>query len=129
MAYSFERFRSSRWTLVILSEGRIVFKSRARAISPLVRYLKSGPGQSDDLVIYDKYIGRAAALLMVLIGPAEVYTPVISEGGREVLQQYGLLFHADRTVKYLMGEASQEMCKWERASLGKTPEQFREEVR
>lgn len=128
MAYSFEQFKRSRWSLVILSGGRIIFKSRAKAITPLVRYLKSSPDTRPGLVIYDKYIGRAAALLMALIDPAEVYTPVISDGGAQTLKKYGISHHADRQVEYLMGEASDDMCRWEKASLGKTPEQFWEDV-
>lgn len=124
MAYSFERFKRSRWSLVILSEGRIIFKSRARSISPLIRYLESQPRSQQDSVIFDKYVGRAAALLMVLIAPIHVHTPVISEGGDQILSQYGIPFTAERTVKYLMGEASEDMCRWEKASSGKTPEAF-----
>ena len=70
------------------------------------------------------YTGRAAALLMVLIKPAKVYTPIISEGAREVFQQYDIPFETLETVKYLMGVASDGMCQWEKKALGKSPEEF-----
>lgn len=122
--YSYDRFIKSPWSLVVISDGRIIFRSRASALKPLVRYLKSRRDQDGQVIIYDKYIGRAAALLMTLIKPREVHTPVISEGGRQVLEQYRVRFHADREVKFLMGVASDQMCGWEKMSVGKTPSEL-----
>ena len=61
---------------------------------------------------------------MAIIKPSKVYTPVISDGGREILDTFGIPFKADRQVKYLMGIASDEMCRWEKMTIGKTPEEF-----
>lgn len=123
--YSFERFAKSKWSLVVISGDRIIFRSKATAIKPLIRFLKTDLVSREQLIIYDKYIGRAAALLMALVKPIKVYTPVVSEGGRETLEQYGISYHADRQVKYLMGIASDDMCKWEKMTVGKSPEEFR----
>ncbi|UCG62579.1 MAG: DUF1893 domain-containing protein [Candidatus Zixiibacteriota bacterium] len=122
--YSFDKFIESKWSLVVLAEDRVVFRSTASAIKPLIRFMKSDYGQYREMLIYDKYIGRAAALLMVLIGPKKVYTPVISEGGQEILTKYGIPFEAQKKVKYLMGVASDEMCRWEKMTIGKSPEAF-----
>ncbi len=68
--YSYDRFKKSPWSLVVISDGRIIFRSRASALKPLVRYLTSRREQGDRVVIYDKYVGRAAAMLMTLIQAA-----------------------------------------------------------
>ncbi len=122
--YSFDKFVESRWSLVILSEDRVVFRSTASAIKPLIRFLKSDYKRYSQIIIYDKYVGRAAALLMALIRPQKVYTPVLSEGGEETLTKYGIPFKALKKVKYLMGMASDEMCRWEKMTIGKSPEVF-----
>lgn len=122
--YSFDRFIKSPWSLVVLAEGRIIFRSRASSLKPLVRFLKLELNNNSQLVIFDKYIGRAAALLMTLIKPVRVSTTVISEGGRQVLTEYDIPFEARREVKYLMGVASEKMCRWEKMAIGKTPEEF-----
>jgi hypothetical protein len=122
--YTFERFKKSSWSLVILSEGRPIFRSRARGILALRKFLKRENAPSDELTVYDKYIGCAAALLMALIKPARVRTPVVSEAGKAALIKYGIPFEAEREVKYLMGIASDEMCRWEKISIGKTPKEF-----
>jgi len=112
--------------MVILEADRVIFRSRAAAIKPVIRFIKSGGRErgADSLVIYDKYVGRAAALLMSLVSPKLVCTPVLSESGEQTLKQFDIPFQADRRVKYLMGIASADMCKWEKMTLGKTPEEF-----
>ena len=122
--YSFERFKQSTWSLVILAEGRIIFRSRAKAVMPLRRFLAVRTSVNQPLVIYDKYVGRAAALLMALIRPTQVFTPVVSEAGKATLEHYAIAFEADAEVKYLMGIASDDMFRWEKMSLGKSPEEF-----
>ncbi|UCD64954.1 MAG: DUF1893 domain-containing protein [Candidatus Zixiibacteriota bacterium] len=122
--YSFERFVKSRWSLVIIAHNRIIFRSQASAVKPLVRYLRERHPDGEPVVIYDKYVGRAAALLMVLIKPLKVYTPLLSLGGKEVFGEFGIPFQAQREVKYLMGFASDQMCQWEKLTAGKTPEEF-----
>ena len=124
VVYSFDRFKRSHWSLVVIRDSRIIFRSKASAIKPLIRFIESGPVESGKLTVYDKYVGRAAALLIVLIKPVEVQTPVISEGGREVLEKYEIPFQAERDVKYLMGIASDDMCKWEKMTIGKSPDEF-----
>ena len=122
--YSFEQFKKSRWTLIIISDGDIIFRSQAKAIKPLIRFLKNKPSNLSNVIIYDKYIGRAAAMLMTFLKPMKVYTPVISQFGREVFEKHNIDFEADKEVKYLMGIASEDMCKWEKLTAGKTPEEL-----
>ncbi|UCE25286.1 MAG: DUF1893 domain-containing protein [Candidatus Zixiibacteriota bacterium] len=124
--YSYERFLNSKWSLVITESDRIIFRSRATAIKPLIRYLKQHHKPGRQVIIYDKYVGRAAALLMVLIKPVKVFTPVISFGGEETLKEFQVPYKAQKRVEYLMGMASDEMCRWEKMTIGKTPEEFRD---
>jgi len=123
--YNFEKFVESKWSLVIIGKGKIIFKSQASGIKPLVTFMKNDMGNNNqDLVIYDRYIGRAAALLMVLINPSKVYTPIISEGGSDVLKKYKITYFAQQQVKYLMGYASDKMCRWEKIAMNKTPQEL-----
>ena len=112
--------------MVITDGGITIFSSNATAIKPLIEFLQSNPPSDEDtsLMIYDRYIGRAAALLRARVKPKKVFTPVISEGGEETLNKYEIPFEAARRVKYLMGVASDNMCKWEKMTIGKTPDEF-----
>jgi hypothetical protein len=127
--HTLEQFADSGISLVILREGQEIFRSQASGLAPLVEYLAMGQEQRDNLTIFDKYVGRAAALLMTLLNPVKVYAGVISEGGAETLEQFLVPYEAGKTVRYLMEVASESMCRWEKVSIGKAPDEFLEEVR
>ena len=127
--YSFQRFKQSSWSLVIIADNKIIFRSKARALKPLIRYLKSDYTRFSEPVIYDKYIGRAAALLFTFIKPKIVMTPVLSEGGKDTLDRFNIPYNADKEVKYLMGIASHDMCRWEKMTVGLTPQDFRDKLK
>lgn len=131
--YSFDDFKKSDFSLMILNDNYIIFESKSGALTPLVEFLKSirflnNPNdfskKNSKIIIYDKYIGRAAALLMTKLNPVKVYTPVISKFGREIFEQYHIDFQADKEVTYLMGIASDDMCRWEKLTVGKSPDEF-----
>lgn len=122
--YTYEEFLKSDLSLVILCEGEIVFSSSETAIKPLIRFIEAKEIPTLAVTIFDRYVGRAAALLMAQIRPILVKTPVVSEAGEMVLVELGIPFEADERVKYLMGVASEDMCRWEKMSLGMSPEQF-----
>ena len=126
--YSFEQFKRSRWSLVALANGRVVYRSRGRALKPLTRLHRERQASWGDLTIYDEYVGRAAALLTVLLHPVAVHTPIVSEAGEAVLREHGVELHSDKRVKWLMGVASEGMCEWEKLSMEHTPESFLELV-
>ncbi len=119
-----EEFLASKLSLQIYRDGSPVFESKASDLTPLIEFMDTPDRPGTKLTIYDKYVGRAAALLMSLISPDMVYAGVISEGGAEQLRSVGIPYEADETVKWLMGVASQGMCGWEKMAMGKTPDQF-----
>lgn len=122
--YTFDQFKQSGKSLVILKDDQIVFESNLNALEPLIQFIKEKRHLEGGFVIYDKYIGRAAALLMTFLKPKKVYTPVISQFGREEFERFGIDYQFDKEVKYLMGVASEKMCRWEKMTVGKTPEEF-----
>lgn len=124
--YSLDRFANSGWSLVVRYEGKMIFRSRATGLGALQRYLREGGRERRGVEIFDTHVGRAAGLLMVLARPRQIFTTVISEGGREVMERYNLVFEASEQVKYLMGIASEGTCRWERMAIGKSPEEFLE---
>ncbi len=126
--YNLERFARSQWRLVVCQDGRIIFKSRASALGALRRYLKTGGKERQGVEIFDKYVGRAAGLLMVLARPLKVYTPIMSDGGVEVFERYDIDYNAIERVPWLKGLASEGICQWERMAIGKTAEEFYAEL-
>ena len=113
---------------MVFSGSEEVYRSDGSDLSPLLEYIGQGRDNHTNPVIFDVYVGRAAALLMTTVKPAKVFAGVISEGGATVLQEYMIPYEAGKTVKYLMDHASHGMCRWEKMSMDKTPGEFLEEV-
>lgn len=124
-----DQFLSSTASLVVFHGDEIAFESDASDLRPLVTYLGQIEPSGDDVTIFDRYVGRAAALLMTLVEPIKVYTGVISDGGAAVLEQFSIPFEASERVAYLMGVASADMCRWEKAAIGRSAEELLLELR
>ena len=90
-----------------------------RQLIPLVDFIDQFGWKTKNIYIFDKYVGRAAALLMLGFRPIKIYTPIISENAVQLLTEKKISYLAERTVPHLMGIASQELCKWEKLSIGK----------
>ncbi len=127
--HTIEEFALSGWSLAIYSGDQKLFCSRSTGIAPLVEYLGNADREQDNLTIFDKYVGRAAALLMTHLKPVKVFAGVISDGAVTVFDEYMIPYEAGRQVQYLMNVASEDMCRFEKMSLGKTPGEFLEEIR
>ena len=78
----------------------------------------------EGVVIFDKMIGNAAALLAVRINCREVYSPLGSELAIKTLDKYGINYHFTRTVPFIMRPDGKDMCPMEKLSIGKNPEEF-----
>lgn len=117
-------FSKSAWNLIIYDNKTIIFQSKARGLKPLIIFIKKSDRKYKNLVVYDKIIGRAAALLLAYIKTSKVYTPIISHVGILVLKKYKISFEAEKRVKYIMGKASKAMCQWEILAKNQTPKKF-----
>ena len=122
-------FLETGLSLIVYREGVVVFESSDSDLRPLMTYIRTRGIRDKEVVIFDKYAGRAAALLMGLIRPHHVYAGVISESGAQALKESGVAFDAGREVKYLMDVASAGMCRWEKMAAGKSAEEFLAELR
>ena len=123
-----DQFLGSTASLVVYHGEEAAFESDASDLRGLVTYLGQTELGRNDVTIFDRYIGRAAALLMTLIKPIKVNTGTISEGGAAVLEEHTIPFEADEKVTYLMGVASEGMCRWEKMAVGKSSEELLTEL-
>ena len=123
-----DQFLSSIASLVIYHADEIAFESDDSDLRGLVAYLQQTELGRDDVTIFDRYVGRAAALLMSRIKPIKVNTGTISEGGAAVLDEQAIPFESTAKVTFLMGVASKDMCRWEKMAVGKSAEELLAEL-
>lgn len=122
--YKLQKFTKSHWHLIVVRNNKIIFHSKARGIKPLIVLIKKFDRKYENLVVYDKIVGRAAALLLTHIKAYQVYTPIISQSAVSVFKKHKISFVARKKVKYIMDFASKELCQWEKLAKNKTPKKF-----
>ncbi len=127
--FTLEQFKDSKQSLVICHGDKIAFESPESALRPLVEYLEKRLLTDQPITMFDKCIGRAAASLMAMAGADRVHGLVVSDGGAQTLEDADISFQAEKRVEYLMGTASENMCRWEKFAVSHTPEELLAELR
>lgn len=120
----FARFVSSSDTFRVYHQGKLIFKSKKERLSPLLEYIDGFVPRVRDVVIFDRIVGNAAALLLQKAFCREIYSPLGSEIAVQTLSEQGIKYHFSRTVPYILNEAGDDICPMEKLSLGKNPEEF-----
>ena len=122
--YFFSEFLGSGDTLRVYEDDRLIFASDKDKLLPLLEYLgRLVPGYQP-VVIFDKIMGNAAALLSVKAGCREVYSPLGSQLAVETLDKYDIKYHITEIVPYIQKPDEADMCPMEKLSLNKEPEEF-----
>ena len=115
---------SSKDTLRVYEGDNLVYASEKERLLPLVDYLDGSASQHQNVTIFDKVMGNAAALLSVKAGAQEVWSPLGSEPAIKTLDRYGITYRLTKTVPYITRPDGKRMCPMEEMSLEKEPEEF-----
>jgi len=120
----FARFVDSSDTFRVYHQGKLIFKSKKERLSPLLEYIDRFVPQVKDVVIFDRIVGNAAALLLKKAFCLEIYSPLGSEFAIQTLSEQGIKYHFSKTVPYILNQAGDDICPMEKLSLGKSSEEF-----
>ncbi len=93
-------------------------------MQPILDYFKKFGLSNKNIIVFDKIIGNAAALLLVLLKPKKVYTLTISSRGLRTFKEYKINYFALKNVDIIKGKNRQEICPMEKLSAGKSPKEF-----
>ena len=88
-------------TLTVFRNGTHIFTSHGKWLHPLFEleaYLADHAFQPDQLILQDKIIGKAAALLIHRLGFHTVKAGVLSRLGEGVLQRHGIIYTYEQLV-------------------------------
>ncbi len=98
----------------VVRKGDSVYFSKARGVKPLLSLLDSGENYSGYSAA-DKVVGKAAAMLYVLLGVSRVHAFVISEKALEVLAGNGIEVTYDTLVDRIHNRTNTGFCPMEEA--------------
>jgi hypothetical protein len=124
----YRAFLDSEDTLRIYQEKALIFSSIKDRLLPLMEYLGKN-NVKEPVIIFDKIMGNAAALLAVKAKAREVYSPLGSELGIGTLKIHEIKYHLDKVVPYIIRDDGKDMCPMEKLSMGKTAEEFYQEMK
>ena len=119
----FDKFLTSDNTLRVYKGNKLIFASDKDRLRPLVEYIHKFASNHRNVVIFDKIMGRAAALLCIKANCREVYSPLGSQLAMDVLGKRGIKYHLIRTVPCIQTPDG-KMCPMELLSIGKEPEEL-----
>ena len=101
--------------LAIFKDGELVFSSAQEGLSPLVRAIEEvGLERLRGCVVADRVIGRAAALLICLMGAREAHALVMSKGALRALEEHGIIARARELVEHITAPDGKSPCPFER---------------
>jgi hypothetical protein len=125
----FKNFCESNNSLQVYYDEKLVYSSTEKMLLPLLQYIEGMSSEHRQVAVFDKIVGNAAALLLVIAGCSEVYSPLGSELAVDTLVKYGIRYHIEEIVPFITRPGTEAMCPMEKLSLGKTPESFYDELK
>ena len=125
----FNEFLVSGDTLRVYEDSELLFSSNKDRLLPLLEYIDRFAPYHHEVVVFDRIMGNAAALLSVEAGCREVYSPLGSQVAIKTLDKHGLKYHIIKIVPYIQQPNGEDMCPMEKLSLDKEPGEFYETIR
>jgi len=108
-----EMLREGNYTCVICL-GDVTHCSRRRGVAPLLELLENGT-ELKGFQAADRVVGKAAAMLYVLLGVAGVHAGVISESAKAVFDKAGIPCFYDKCVPAIFNRTMTGFCPMETA--------------
>jgi len=120
----FQAFLASSDTVRIYKGATLVFASRRGGLLALIEYIHGFAADHQGVLILDKVMGNAAALLSIKAGCQEIFSPLGSRFAIATLEKHDIRYRLDHVVSYIQQAHGEGMCPMERLSMGKGPEEF-----
>lgn len=98
----------------VICKGEDIHTSDKRGVAPLIELID----KKTDVRGYsaaDKAVGKAAAMLFVLLGVGEIYASIMSRGAKTVLDSHGIKYSCGEEVEYIINRKKDGMCPMEAA--------------
>lgn len=118
---SLTEFKKSHWNFIVYYQGKIIFRSKKHRLLPLINYLKKN-NEKKGIIVFDKTIGRAAALLLTLIKPRVVYTLIISLPALRIFKKHKIKVEYFQKVRNIIEQG--KICLMEELSKNKKANNF-----
>ena len=106
----------NEYALIILRDGEIIFQSKKHTLTPLIDAIETLNKGANNLIIGDRVVGKAAALLMINLEPKYVYARILSIHARKVFDRCNIMYEYGKIVEMIKTKSG-DMCPFERLVL------------
>jgi hypothetical protein len=114
-----------RLSILIKKGGKRLFASREPMLRPLLSALEMLGEELRGTLVIDRIVGKAAALLCVHAGVAQVYTPLASQPAVTLLTSHRIGIEAREVVPFIRNRKGDGLCPMEQLALRyDSPEEF-----
>ncbi|RVU55505.1 DUF1893 domain-containing protein [Anaerosphaera multitolerans] len=110
-------FKNENLSLVVVKNGKVLFKSKDRGIKPLYLAVTERREVLEGASVVDKVIGKAAAMLCVYGKFHEIHTEVISKEAKEILRENEIKHTYEELTFRIMNRSGADLCPMEKISM------------
>ena len=100
-------------TLALCKNGKIIASDK-RGVAPMIDFINENRCLSG-FCAADKVVGKAAAMLFVKAGICEVYAGVLSESGKQMLENHGITVTFGKLTDMIVNRSGTGICPMENA--------------
>lgn len=109
-------FQQQDLTFMLVKDQEILFESKRSGLAPLIELIEEHRSEElSDSYVFDKVVGKAAALLICLIQAKWVFTTTLSHSAREVLNGNKIPYEVEHIVDKITPPGEKSQCPFEKA--------------
>ncbi len=108
------RLQQKHLTLVIVKKGEILYETQFHRISGFLDAIDEQGINLQNASVADKVVGKAVALLSVLVQVRAVYAETLSAAGKTVLEVNGISHDWTRLVETILDDQMCDICPFEK---------------
>ena len=105
-----EELKDKNYAL-IASNGYFSFDN---GIKPVISKINEKRDYFKELIVADKIVGKASAMLLTLSGVKEVYCVVLSKAGKDILESNNIQYHYEELVDNIINRKGDDICPMEK---------------
>jgi riboflavin transporter FmnP len=104
-------------TCILVKNDKVILSLSGNGISPLIEIKNLHSDLAKDAYVFDKIIGKAAAMVIVLLGCKKVYAETMSDSAADFLTAHGIKFDFNSKIGTIRNRAGTGICPLENAVL------------
>ncbi len=109
-----QTLKQKNLTLVIVKEGKILFKTETHGIRGLVKAVEELGKSMEGSSVADRIVGKAAALLCVYAQIVAIFAPIIDEKAIRTLRENNVLYRYEKKISHILDSTQKGMCPFEK---------------